>query len=94
MWADPLVLRVVLSRTSKIYRVIGPRPHSWVSSLRGDPIRVRSGPMGRDGRGSALILLSAHHSRYETSKLDGMYVVSCGRSQSNISGQTMFSMTP
>ena len=50
--------------------------------------------MGRDGRGSALILLSAHHSRYETLKLDGMYVVSCGRSQSNISGQTMFSMTP
>ena len=30
-----------------------------------------------------MILLSAHHSRYEKLKLDGMYVVSCGRSASS-----------
>ena len=32
---------------------MGPRPHSWISSLRGCPTRVRTGPMGRGSRGSA-----------------------------------------
>ena len=32
---------------------MGPRPHCWGSSLRGCLTRVRTGPMGRDSRGSA-----------------------------------------
>ena len=36
---------------------VAPRPHSWVSSLRGCSTRVRYGPMGRDGRGSASMIV-------------------------------------
>ena len=36
----------------------GACPHNWVSSLQGCSTRVRTGPMGRDGRGSASMTVS------------------------------------